>query len=139
MKKPYLAPTHIFKDTEDSAKLAQARVASLSETELLVLGWLEKRATNKTIAERMGRSPRTVDGHVEAILRKLHVRTRTAAVGVLHEARANACDEAGPLPVQPPPPRKSAARKRKGAPQPKTQALLALLGLAGHLASVAFA
>ncbi len=106
---------------------------------MLVLGWLEKRVTNKTIAERMGRSPRTVDGHVEAILRKLQVRTRTAAVGVLHEARANACDEAGPLPVQPPPPRRSAHRQRKGRPQPKTQALLALLCLAGQAADAMLA
>jgi DNA-binding CsgD family transcriptional regulator len=51
----------------------------LTQRELEVLGLLAEGLYNAEIAERLSLSTRTVAHHVEAILRKLHVRTRAEA------------------------------------------------------------
>jgi DNA-binding NarL/FixJ family response regulator len=56
-----------------------ANPAGLTARELEVLELLAEGLPNAEIAERLVVSPRTVDHHVSAILRKLDVRTRGEA------------------------------------------------------------
>jgi DNA-binding NarL/FixJ family response regulator len=56
-----------------------ANPAGLTSREAEVLGLLAAGLSNAQIAARLGRSGRTVDNHVSAILRKLSVRTRREA------------------------------------------------------------
>lgn len=58
------------------------RGAELTKRELDVLTLMAPDLTNKEIAQRLGLSPRTVDTHVEHVLGKLNVRSRTRAVAV---------------------------------------------------------
>jgi DNA-binding CsgD family transcriptional regulator/tetratricopeptide (TPR) repeat protein len=58
----------------------RANAAQLTERELEVLELLASGRRNAAIAERLFVSPRTVDHHVSAILRKLDVDTRGEAV-----------------------------------------------------------
>ncbi len=58
----------------------------LSQREAEVLGWVAAGKTNPEIATILGRSPRTVQHHLEHILRKLGVETRTAAAARAFEA-----------------------------------------------------
>ena len=58
----------------------QANPAGLTVREGEVLGLLSQGMTNAEIADRLVVSPRTVDHHVSAILRKLGVRSRAQAV-----------------------------------------------------------
>ena len=51
----------------------------LTRQEKKVLNLLAKARTNKEIAESLGISASTVKRHLENILRKLHLRNRTAA------------------------------------------------------------
>lgn len=53
-----------------------ASVVRLTERELDVANLLRQGATNAAIADRLGISPRTVERHVERILRKLRIRSR---------------------------------------------------------------
>lgn len=55
---------------------------NLTQREAEVLHWIILGKTDKTIAQIFGSSPRTVNKHVEHILVKLGVETRTAAAGV---------------------------------------------------------
>ena len=56
-----------------------ANPAGLTRRETEVLELLAAGLSNAKIAARLGLSGRTVDTHVSAILRKLHVRTRAEA------------------------------------------------------------
>ncbi|TAG10801.1 MAG: LuxR family transcriptional regulator [Verrucomicrobia bacterium] len=55
-------------------------VELLSPVEAEVFHWMSQGKRNKEIAIILGRSPRTVEKHVQMILRKTHTETRTAAV-----------------------------------------------------------
>jgi DNA-binding CsgD family transcriptional regulator/tetratricopeptide (TPR) repeat protein len=57
----------------------RANPAGLSAREMEILGLIRQGARNAEIAERLVLSPKTVDHHVSAILRKLGVRDRAAA------------------------------------------------------------
>lgn len=61
-------------------KATTANAASLTVRELEVLGLLAEGLRNSEIAERLHLSPRTVDHHVSAILRKLDASSRGEAV-----------------------------------------------------------
>jgi DNA-binding CsgD family transcriptional regulator len=54
-------------------------LAGLSKRQLEILGLLAEGKTNMEIAEMLSRSPNTVKLHVSAILRHLHVKSRTQA------------------------------------------------------------
>jgi DNA-binding NarL/FixJ family response regulator len=54
-------------------------VASLSEREKHVLGWLADGSSNKVIARRVDAAEATVKVHVKSILRKIRVQNRTQA------------------------------------------------------------
>ena len=57
----------------------RANPAGLTGRQLEVLGLLAEGLRNGQIADRLVLSPKTVDHHVSAILRKLDVGTRTEA------------------------------------------------------------
>lgn len=66
---------------EDLRQLPQADDAThLTRREVEVFTWLREGKRNSEIAVILGCSPRTVDKHVENILRKTGAETRTAAV-----------------------------------------------------------
>jgi DNA-binding CsgD family transcriptional regulator len=54
-------------------------IAGLSKRQLEILGLLAEGKTNTEIAAALSRSPNTVKLHVSAILRHLHVKSRTQA------------------------------------------------------------
>lgn len=60
--------------------LGSARPDSLTPREMEVFQWLQEGKRNAEIATILGCAPRTVDKHVEHILRKTAAETRTAAV-----------------------------------------------------------
>jgi DNA-binding NarL/FixJ family response regulator len=66
-------------DTGTPAKLHD-RVAALTQGELRVFELLAKGKSNKIIAYELGIKESTVKAHITAILRKLHVFSRTQAV-----------------------------------------------------------
>ncbi|MFO1154222.1 MAG: response regulator transcription factor [Rhodospirillales bacterium] len=66
-------------DSAPSAKLHD-RVAALTQGELRVFELLAKGKSNKIIAYELGIKESTVKAHITAILRKLHVFSRTQAV-----------------------------------------------------------
>ena len=55
----------------------------LTAREAEVLYWVVKGKTNRDIGDILGMSPRTVTKHMEHILGKLGVETRTAAAGLV--------------------------------------------------------
>ena len=65
--------------------------ATLTPREREVLHHVGLGQTDALIARALGISPRTVGKHVENILRKLEVETRTAAIGVFYSSRDAAC------------------------------------------------
>lgn len=58
----------------------QPHGSQLTKRELEILGLMSHGLTNKEIAQRFTLSPRTVDTHVERVLSKLNVGSRTRAV-----------------------------------------------------------
>ena len=64
----------------DSTAKLHDRVAALTQGELRVFQLLAKGKSNKIIAYELGIKESTVKAHITAILRKLHVFSRTQAV-----------------------------------------------------------
>ena len=60
-------------------RVTQHNPASLTAREIEVLALIAQGLRNTDVAERLFLSPKTVDHHVSAILRKLDVRTRGEA------------------------------------------------------------
>lgn len=75
----------------------RANPAGLSSRELEVLALIREGARNAEIAERLVLSPRTVDHHVSAILRKLGVRDRAAARRKADRLAAEDGETTGPM------------------------------------------
>jgi DNA-binding CsgD family transcriptional regulator len=75
---------------------AQAAALGLTARQADVLPALMEGATNEEIAAQLGLSPRTVQKHVEGILRALGVHTRTAAAARARAALGDAPASSGP-------------------------------------------
>jgi PAS domain S-box-containing protein len=67
-------------DADRAATLARRRIMEMSDRERAVLGGLMAGDTNKTIARRLGISPRTVEIHRAHVMERLGVRTLPEAV-----------------------------------------------------------
>ena len=69
----------------NDAALLEAMMAhfKLTAREAEVLHWVARGKTNRDIGDILGASPRTVTKHMEHILPKLGVETRTAAAGLV--------------------------------------------------------
>ena len=74
----------VASETNDAAVL-EAMVAAfrLTAREAEVMHWVARGKTNRDIGDILGLSPRTVTKHMEHILPKLGVETRTAAAGLV--------------------------------------------------------
>jgi DNA-binding CsgD family transcriptional regulator len=74
----------VASETNDAA-LIDAMVAAfrLTTREAEVLVWVARGKTNRDIGDILGASPRTITKHMEHILPKLGVETRTAAAGLV--------------------------------------------------------
>ena len=74
----------VASESNDAAVL-EAMVAAfrLTAREAEVLHWVARGKTNRDIGDILGLSPRTVTKHMEHILPKLGVETRTAAAGLV--------------------------------------------------------
>jgi len=73
----------VASESNDAAAI-EALVAAfrLTPREAEVLHWVAKGKTNRDVGEILGASPRTITKHMEHILEKLGVETRTAAAGL---------------------------------------------------------
>ena len=76
-------------ERDHAAELARTRIAGLSEREREVLDGLLAGGTNKTIARKLGLSPRTVEAHRAHVMQRLGVQSlpevvlMAAAAGLL--------------------------------------------------------
>jgi DNA-binding CsgD family transcriptional regulator len=80
--RPHLAQAFENAQAFDAALQNRQRVmdvVDLTERESEVAFWVALGKTNREIATILGIAPRTVDKHMEHILRKLHVENRTTA------------------------------------------------------------
>lgn len=69
--------------SDDAAALESlVRTLALTPREAEVLLWVTRGKTNRDIGDILGAAPRTVTKHMEHILEKLGVETRTAAAGL---------------------------------------------------------
>jgi DNA-binding CsgD family transcriptional regulator len=77
-----LRPALIKMQSNAGARHAQSpmRPSQLTKRETEILGWIADGRTTKEIASILFVSPHTIRKHVEHILEKLDVRTRSAAV-----------------------------------------------------------
>jgi DNA-binding CsgD family transcriptional regulator len=80
------------------------RPRSLTKRELEVVEWIAAGKRNREIGEILGCSSRTIQKHVQHILEKLHVETRTAVCLWSYEQRLDGKTST-------PAPRKSPRRK----------------------------
>ncbi len=73
----------VMRESSDAAIIEAMRLAfQLTAREAEVLYWVVKGKINRDIADILGASPATVKKHLERILAKLGVETRTAAAGM---------------------------------------------------------
>jgi DNA-binding CsgD family transcriptional regulator len=87
-------PSQNSRVSGESAKTASNRFLSseprpLTKRELEVVEWIVEGKRNREIGEILGCSSRTVQKHVQHILEKLRVETRTAACTWWHENRVD--------------------------------------------------
>ncbi len=74
----------VASESNDAAVLELMMAAfKLTAREAEVLHWVARGKTNRDVADILGLSPRTVTKHMEHILPKLGVETRTAAAGLV--------------------------------------------------------
>ena len=74
----------VASETNDAALIdAMVKAFRLTAREAEVLVWVARGKTNRDIGEILGASPRTITKHMEHILPKLGVETRTAAAGLV--------------------------------------------------------
>ena len=74
----------VASEADDAAVLDRmVQLFRLTAREAEVLYWVAKGKTNRDVGEILGASPRTVTKHMEHILPKLGVETRTAAAGLV--------------------------------------------------------
>jgi CheY-like chemotaxis protein len=73
----------VASETNDAATLeAMMKAFGLTAREAEVLHWVARGKTNRDIGDILGTSPRTITKHMEHILPKLGVETRTAAAAM---------------------------------------------------------
>ena len=65
----------------------RSKPVELTEREAEILGFMEEGLTTEQMADRLFVAPVTVRSHVAAILRKLRVKDRQAAVRLAHDTR----------------------------------------------------
>lgn len=80
-----LPPGTAAVDEAGASESSQQPTERLTRREEEILTLVAQGLVTREIAERLSRSPLTVDGHVKSILRKLQVSTRTKAI---NQARA---------------------------------------------------
>ena len=74
----------VASESNDAAVLELMMLAfKLTAREAEVLHWVARGKTNRDVGDILGLSPRTVTKHMEHILPKLGVETRTAAAGLV--------------------------------------------------------
>lgn len=74
----------VLREESEVAQIEALRaIFNLTKRESEVLHWINLGKTDKSIAEIIGASPRTVNKHTEHIFMKLNVETRTAAAALV--------------------------------------------------------
>ncbi|MEK8052356.1 response regulator transcription factor [Ideonella sp. DXS22W] len=74
----------VASESNDAATIeAMVQAFKVTAREAEVLYWVAKGKTNRDIGDILGTSPRTITKHMEHILPKLGVETRTAAAGMV--------------------------------------------------------
>jgi DNA-binding CsgD family transcriptional regulator len=69
----------------NEADVDGAEPAGLTPRELEILGWVARGLISREIANRLERSPQTVECHIKNIFRKIGASTRTEAVSKARE------------------------------------------------------
>ena len=82
---------------QKSLRIAETEPPYLTRRELEVVEWIVAGKRNSEIGKILECSPRTVQKHVQHILEKLHVETRTGVCSWWYERRLNR-DSSAPLP-----------------------------------------
>jgi DNA-binding CsgD family transcriptional regulator len=85
-----------------SARVAETEPPYLTRRELEVIEWIVAGKRNGDIGKILECSPRTVQKHVQHILEKLHLETRTEVCVWWYERRLNR----GGTPLRPPQPKR---------------------------------
>jgi len=84
-------PSRKFRRNGDSngSRVAETEPPYLTQRELEVVEWIAAGKRNSQIAKILDCSPRTVQKHVQHILEKLHLETRTEVCVWWYERRLN--------------------------------------------------